>query len=60
MMVIENPPLKKLVLDHSQTIIDNGQEGGKGWAEKLRTQADGNKIGTFLFSLSFYFAEDLT
>jgi hypothetical protein len=49
-----------LVLDHSQTIIDNGQEGGKGWAEKLRTQADGNKIGTFLFSLSFYFAEDLT
>jgi hypothetical protein len=43
-----------LFLDHRYLVIDNGQEEGKRWAEKLKTQADGNKKGTPLFSLSFW------
>jgi hypothetical protein len=32
-VVIDYPPFQKLVLDHSQLVIDNGQEGGKRWTE---------------------------
>jgi hypothetical protein len=42
-----------LVLDHNQLLIDNTQEGGKGWVRKLRKQYGGKKLGAPLFSLSF-------
>jgi hypothetical protein len=54
MVVINYPPCKRLVLHHSQTVIDNGQEGEKRWAEELRAHKDRNELETALFSLSIY------
>jgi len=54
MVVIDYPLFQKMVLNHRQFIIDNGQEGEKRWAEELRTHKDRNELETSLFSLSFY------
>jgi hypothetical protein len=53
MVVIDYPLSKKLALELSKLLIDNGQEGGKR-CEELRAQEDRNKFGASLFSLSFY------
>jgi hypothetical protein len=53
-VVMDDPPFLKSGLDYRQLVIDNSQEGGKIWAEKLRIQEDRNKMVTSLFSLSFY------